>query len=168
MNQKADKRPPGRIKSSIVLRLNTRLFFRLLGIYLGMDLLLTLLFTGGMFIWSERRCAEVSGLVQERGVPTAEATRWMEAGDYIVNAGEGGHEGWRLPNWMPAPDETAEGARYFNPGDTSLFFGLVRFQHGGDVSYTVEMPNGGDPYAITLDLAAPVTFFVFVSRIRCV
>ncbi|MBC5737407.1 sensor histidine kinase [Lawsonibacter faecis] len=168
MNQKTDKRPPGRIKSSIVLRLNTRLFFRLLGIYLGMDILLTLLFTGGMFIWSEQRCTEIDQLVQERGVPTAEATRWMEAGDYIVSAGTGPHEGWQLPEWMPAPDETGDGTRYFNPGDTSLFFGLLRFRHGGTTSYTVEMPNDGQPYAITLDLSSPVTFFVFVTRILLV
>ena len=32
MAHRANKRPPGRIKSSIVARLNTRLFFRLLGI----------------------------------------------------------------------------------------------------------------------------------------
>ena len=40
--KQAERRPPGRIKSSIVARLNTRLFFRLLGIYFTMDLLLTL------------------------------------------------------------------------------------------------------------------------------
>ena len=43
MAHRANKRPPGRIKSSIVARLNTRLFFRLLGIYFCMDLLLCLL-----------------------------------------------------------------------------------------------------------------------------
>ena len=43
MAHRANKRPPGRIKSSIVARLNTRLFFRLLGIYFTMDLLLLFL-----------------------------------------------------------------------------------------------------------------------------
>ena len=54
MAHRANKRPPGRIKSSIVARLNTRLFFRLLGIYFTMDLLLLFLFCGGLFVWSEQ------------------------------------------------------------------------------------------------------------------
>ena len=41
-------KPPGRLRSSIVARLNFRLFLRLLGIYFSTDLLLTLLFAGGV------------------------------------------------------------------------------------------------------------------------
>ena len=85
--KQAERRPPGRIKSSIVARLNTRLFFRLLGIYFTMDLLLTLLFCGGLFMWAEGQAAQISALVEERGVPTAEATEWMGAGSYTVVAG---------------------------------------------------------------------------------
>ena len=87
MAHRANKRPPGRIKSSIVARLNTRLFFRLLGIYFTMDLLLLILFCGGLFVWSEQQAAQISTLVEERGVPSAEATEWMTAGDYTVTAG---------------------------------------------------------------------------------
>ena len=65
--KQAERRPPGRIKSSIVARLNTRLFFRLLGIYFTMDLLLTLLFCGGLFVWAEGQAAQISALVEERG-----------------------------------------------------------------------------------------------------
>ena len=85
--KQAERRPPGRIKSSIVARLNTRLFFRLLGIYFTMDLLLTILFCGGLFVWAEGQAAQISALVEERGVPTAEATEWMGAGSYTVVAG---------------------------------------------------------------------------------
>ena len=77
MAHRANKRPPGRIKSSIVARLNTRLFFRLLGIYFTMDLLLLFLFCGGLFVWSEQQAAQISTLVEERGVPSAEATEWI-------------------------------------------------------------------------------------------
>ena len=48
MTRNPNNKPPGRIRSSIVARLNTRLFFRLLGIYFCMDLLLCLLFSGGL------------------------------------------------------------------------------------------------------------------------
>ena len=55
MAHRANKRPPGRIKSSIVARLNTRLFFRLLGIYFTMDLLLLFLFGQRFFTESIER-----------------------------------------------------------------------------------------------------------------
>ena len=84
MAHRANKRPPGRIKSSIVARLNTRLFFRLLGIYFTMDLLLLFLFCGGLFVWSEQQAAQISTLVEERGVPSADTIPWMEASDYTI------------------------------------------------------------------------------------
>ncbi|WP_186565464.1 sensor histidine kinase [Lawsonibacter celer] len=160
--------PPGRIKSSIVARLNTQLFFRLLGIYFCTDLLLTLLFWGGVFLWSEGRAAEICQLVADRGVPTAEATEWMTAGDYVVSAGPAGEEaGLALPDWLPAPAETDQARRWFHPGDLDLFF-LVTFRTGGSTEYTLELPNQGEPYTIRLDLSAQAAFFVYASRILVV
>lgn len=80
-----NKTPPSGAKSqSLVLRLNTRLFFRQLGIFLCMDLLLVVLALMGQLMWAEKRCADVAQLVQERGVPTAEAVPWMAASDYTI------------------------------------------------------------------------------------
>lgn len=65
-----NKTPPSGAKSqSLVLRLNTRLFFRQLGIFLCMDLLLVVLALMGQLMWAEKRCADVAQLVQERGCP---------------------------------------------------------------------------------------------------
>ena len=153
MAHRANKRPPGRIKSSIVARLNTRLFFRLLGIYFTMDLLLLFLFCGGLFVWSEQQAAQISTLVEERGVPSAEATEWMTAGDYTVTAGTPEADGLRLPGWLPSPEETRGGVRYFNPGTVDLLL-LVTFSSGDATSYTLQMP-GDEPYAIRLDLTPP-------------
>ena len=119
MAHRANKRPPGRIKSSIVARLNTRLFFRLLGIYFTMDLLLLFLFCGGLFVWSEQQAAQISTLVEERGVPSAEATEWMTAGDYTVTAGTPEADGLRLPGWLPSPEG--------DPGRRAL----LQPRHGG-------------------------------------
>ena len=107
--KQAERRPPGRIKSSIVARLNTRLFFRLLGIYFTMDLLLTLLFCGGLFVWAEGQAAQISALVEERGVPTAEATEWMGAGSYTVVAGapEELETGWEESSDTPVLTDMA-------------------------------------------------------------
>ena len=54
-----NKTPPSGAKSqSLVLRLNTRLFFRQLGIFLCMDLLLVVLALMGQLMWAEKRCAD--------------------------------------------------------------------------------------------------------------
>ena len=129
--------------SSLVLKLNTRLFFRLLGIFLCMDILLAVLTLGGVFYWAESRCAEVAGLVRERGVPTQEALLWMEAGDYTLTPLDRQPRGLSLAEtfpWLPRYEETAEGLRSYD---------LNHY-------YTVELPNGGQPYAITLDLSGLV------------
>ena len=157
-------KPPGRLRSSIVARLNFRLFLRLLGIYFSTDLLLTLLFAGGVVVWSERQCGDIAALVEERGVPSAEATLWMAAGDYTVTAGEGEPAGVRLPHWLPWPAATGGGERYLDPGEIHLF-SLLAIYSGGTTSYTLQLPNGAEPYAITLDLERPVTLGVFGLRI---
>ena len=74
MSRQKKENNVGRIKSSIVLRLNSRLFLRLLGIYVFMDLLLSVLAFGGLMVWSENQCADIAALVEERGVRPGEIT----------------------------------------------------------------------------------------------
>ena len=70
--------------SSLAFRLNFGFFFRQLGVFLLLDLLIFLLAMGGMFLYAENRCAQVAGLVAERGVPSDDALAWMEASDYTI------------------------------------------------------------------------------------
>ena len=161
MARKKD-RGKGKAASSLVARLNVRLFFRLLGIYLLLDLLLTALFCGGLLAWAEGQAARLDALAAERGVPSAEATAWMEAGSYTVSAGASDLEGIPLPGWLPGP---AEGkARYFDPGTVDLL-PLVTFSTGGATSYTLVTDCQGEPYTIRLDLSRPAAIFVFAARV---
>ena len=135
-----NKTPPSGAKSqSLVLRLNTRLFFRQLGIFLCMDLLLVVLALMGQLMWAEKRCADVAQLVQERGVPTAEAVPWMAASDYTIIPLDREPKGVDVGElgWFSGREATADGLRTY-----------VLFSY-----YTVELPNGGEPYAITVDLS---------------
>ena len=129
--------------SSLAFRLNFGFFFRQLGVFLLMDLLIFLLAMGGMFLYAENRCAQVAGLVAERGVPTREALEWMEASDYTITplkAEEGGNRtggGTLLPlPFLPQYPELEDGVRTW---DITSY-------------YTIELPNGGEPYAITVDM----------------
>ena len=135
-----NKTPPSGAKSqSLVLRLNTRLFFRQLGIFLCMDLLLVVLALMGQLMWAEKRCADVAQLVQGRGVPTAEAVPWMAASDYTIIPLDREPKGVDVGElgWFSGGEATADGLRTY-----------VLFSY-----YTVELPNGGEPYAITVDLS---------------
>ena len=65
----------------------------------------------------------------------------MTAGDYTVTAGTPEADGLRLPGWLPSPEETRGGVRYFNPGTVDLLL-LVTFSSGDATSYTLQMPGG--------------------------
>ena len=130
--------------SSLAFRLNVGFFFRQLGIFFVMDLLLLAMSMFGMTIYAENRCAEVVALVNQRGVPSAEALAWMEASDYTITPLDREPEGidYTLTQWMPAAHwATAEGLRTWN---------LSSY-------YTVEMPNNGKPYAVTVDVSGLFT-----------
>ena len=159
-----DRRGTKRVGSSLVARLNVRLFFRLLGIYLLLDLLLTALFCGGLIAWAEGQAARLNHLVEERGAPSAEATEWMEAGSYTITAGEAEPEGFRLPGWLPCPAGMEGTDRYFDPGTADLL-PLVTFSTGGATSYTLVTEHGGQPCTIRLDLSRPAAIFVFAGRV---
>ena len=130
--------------SSLAFRLNFGFFFRQLGVFLLMDLLLFVLATVGMFLYAENRCAQVAGLVAERGVPSDDALAWMEASDYTITPldpdawigqGQGGVL-FSLP-FLP---------RYAALEDGVRFWDIASY-------YTVELPNDGEPYAITVDMS---------------
>lgn len=162
------KKSMGRVKSSIVRQLNARLFFRLLGIYFCMDLLLLGLCAGGIFFWAEGTCADVQTLVAERGVPSAEASVWMSAGDYVVSALDRDPNGvqvkW-LNSWIP--QETTDGYLSFQKGEQNWFFDLWGSHPGQGTTLTFEF-FGTPAYAITLNLERPVTIAVYAGRVLLV
>ena len=131
--------------SSLVFRLNFGFFFRQLLIFIFMDLLLFFMVTVGIFLYAESRCASVAALVEERGVPSADAIAWMEASDYTITPlsdsffSEPAVEGYALFPLpvLPQYPELEGGIRTW---DLSSY-------------YTITLPNRGEPYAITVNLS---------------
>lgn len=130
--------PLGGAKTSLAFRLNLGFFFRQLGVFLMMDLLLLGMAAFGMFLYGETRCADVAALVEERGVPSAEALPWIEASDYTISLLDREPEGisFSLP-WITPRPETQQALRSYD---------LTSY-------YTVELVQDGIPYAITVSLA---------------
>ena len=130
--------------SSLALRLNIGFFLRQLGIFLVMDLLLLVLSVFGITLYAENRCADAVELVNLRGVPSEDALAWMEASDYTITplAREPEGHDYTVTTWLPICRlETRDGLRSWN---------LSSF-------YTVEMPNSGQPYAVTVDVSGIFT-----------
>ena len=130
--------------SSLALRLNIGFFLRQLGIFLVMDLLLLVLAIFGMSLYAENRCADVVELVNQRGVPSEDALAWMEASDYTITPLDRNPEGieYTVTSWLPTSRwETVDGLRTW---ELSSY-------------YTIELPNNGRPYAVTVDTSGIFT-----------
>lgn len=170
-SHEAKGRRTGLTHSSLVLRLNVSLLTRLLGIYLFMDVLLLLLTGGGILFWADRQCTDVAKLVEQRGVPSAEATEWMEAGDYTVTALDEAPDraGFQLNSlyfsFGSLEGDPLAGSLRTLELNSPLLFGPWTLHPGRNAAYTVSVPNDGNPYSITLHLERPVGLAVLAGRV---
>ncbi len=142
--------------SSLAFRLNFGFLLRQLAMFAVMDFLLFAMVAVGFFLYGENRCAEVMDLVEERGVPTADTIPWMEASDYTIEPLDRPPHGYPYSpaSWLPWP---REGRRYTQEEldffvDEGLEPGVYR---SWDLSsyYRVELYQGMEPYAITVDMS---------------
>lgn len=165
---KAAKDPASGTGTSLVARLNSRLMFRLLGIYVGMDLLLVLLFTVGVLFSSYHRVEGIATLVEERGIPSPQATLWMEAGDYTVTALDRPPQGTPLPVAV-GEDLVSQGLYSFQKGARPWLWGAWGGSPGEGCRVTAELyDRDGEPYAVTLDLSGPISIAVYAARVLLV
>ena len=158
--QTQTQQAPETVHSTISMRLNARLFLRLLGVFLVLDLILLLLVGFGITAWADGWAAQIAAEVQENGIPAEENRPWMEAGGYTVTRLSRAPEGkrWKPLNGGDWPEEAGEGLRSVAL-DASLF-GPVK-----SAVYTVELPNGGEPYAISLDMTRPAAILAVTMRL---
>ena len=157
-------RPPSRLKSSIVARLNAQLFFRLLGIYLFLDLLLILLFCGGLLVWSEGQAAHIAVQVEEQGLPVPEDEAWTQAAGFTLTDGTAPARGYSLPTILTDHLDPPEAPRYFEPGDLDPVR-LFSFRTGEATRYTIQLERAEGPYTLALDLTRPARIFCFAARV---
>ena len=130
--------PVGAVRSSIATRLNVSLLLRQLVFFLLLDLLLAGLALCGTVFYAESRCVDVAALVEQRGIPSADALSWMETSDYTILLLDRPPQGYQAPAlpFLPVRTETADALRSWGP----------------DLHYQLELNTGGQTYAIQLDL----------------
>lgn len=123
---------------SLAKKLKNRLFFRMLGTMLALDVLLLCLCAGGCFVWAEDRLAGAARLVESQGLPRGQAALWARAGGCRVEELDRPPQGARLRFFLP-DEATREGLRSFS------------FQK---MTYTLEQETSkGQAYSVALELS---------------
>jgi two-component system, OmpR family, sensor histidine kinase ArlS len=109
----ASNRIGSKIRFSIVWKLNTKLFFRMLGLFLVLNLLLCLTASLGLFMRVEQTAARAIEKVIETGLPNSDAQSWLELTDYSISPYTGIVDGYRIPKDLQPylPGQTAEAVR---------------------------------------------------------
>ncbi|NLB51904.1 MAG: sensor histidine kinase, partial [Syntrophomonadaceae bacterium] len=74
-----------KIKFSIVWKLNLKLFFRILGIFLALDIMLILLLLSGLIIRAEQTAAMTVDMLNQTGLPSPEAESWLKITEYSIS-----------------------------------------------------------------------------------
>ena len=150
--------------SSLAARLNARLWVRLLGIFLCLDLILLALGAGGLLYCAQRRCADTAALVEEYGLPDESAGQWLTgAGGCTVTALDRAPEGW---DWsaLPLPGAVRRASHSIS---AERFPALLAFWRtgAGALRYTVELQGGGAAYAVTADITLPFRCLALVMEL---
>ncbi len=132
----------GKVRQSISRRMNTRLFWRLVGMFLSLDIFLCLITAGGLVYYSEHRAAAAFTALSEAGPP--EQSGWQALSNISVSETGGEYGGVRFP----APFS------YLLPAITRN--GARQIMITGDVGNTVIEQLEGLTYAVTVGLDGSV------------
>lgn len=145
-----------RMRQSIVLNLNIRLFFRYLGIFISMDVLLCALFAGGLFFYAESVSAKYALAAKTAGAPGSGELAFTEAAGFRLAPAEADTKGYVPPEAFRFlfPEATAAAARSIRLGtDGTWWESLIGSEY-------VVVPAGmAPPLAIIFSLEGPLRLF---------
>lgn len=142
-----------KVAGSLAKKLKNRLFLRMLGTVLALDVLLLALWAGGMFVFGEGRLAQTARLIEAQGLPVGQAQVWAAASGCRVEALKREPQGRPLRFFIP-DEATREGLR------------TLDWRQG---RYTLEQKDsGGAAYAVTWEFGrargiAGVCFLVLLA-----
>jgi two-component system sensor histidine kinase ArlS len=146
-----------RVRSSIAKKLNMRLFFRLVAIFLGLDVTIALITGICLFIYSEQTGLKAARTLVIYGAPE-QSTAWEAYSSVAVREYEGEIFGFAPPEWLADKllEPLSRAARSVEvPDDIWKVTGPE-----GPVSYRFLMERAGAVYEIKVSLG---TFFRFFN-----
>jgi signal transduction histidine kinase len=145
----------GKVRQSISRRMNTRLFWRLVGMFLSLDIFLCLITAGGLVYYSERRAAAAYTALSEAGPPEQNGWQALSNISVLKTGGEYGGVRFPAPFSYLLPAQTRGGARQIMiTGDVDTFF-----QQLEGLTYVVTVGLEGSVYRISVSLGPFMRIF---------
>jgi two-component system, OmpR family, sensor histidine kinase ArlS len=137
-----------RIKFSIVWKLNIKLFFRTLGLFLVLDVFLFLGITAGLLVCAEKTMATASEVLNQTGLPNQDAENWLALTGYSVTPQTAEAKGIHLPPPFKTffPKQTVSGVRSIDWGNSE---GLNEWGKLLGITYNVTIQANNRFYTIS-------------------
>lgn len=138
-----------RIRFSIVWKLNLKLFFRMLGLFLVLDVFLGLMAATGVIVRLEQTAAAAAEILNQTGLPTSDAENWLALSDCSVSLQTKDPTGFQIPTPLQKylNQLTASGVRSI---ELTEIEGLTAWGQIKDVTYNVTFENNNRSYRISL------------------
>ena len=147
---------PGRIRYSITRKLNNKMFFRLLGLFFSLNIMICIIAAAALAFYCEKRVITTLEMLVEYEPPVAgEWTRL--SGIDVRSMQQPSIENtlpWPFTGYLPyEPDAAARGFRLSTGG---WFYDTV-----GSISYVVVITTGGALYEIELFIGPFLLYFMY-------
>lgn len=168
MKNNTTNTPPNRfsnqLRSSIVWKLNAKLFFRTLGLFWGLNIILLAASVAGLFWHTEQIIADVTETLVQSGMPSAEAKDWLALNGYSISLQAGEAKGFHMPENLQKylSPQTATAARSFDlPEPKILALGeLLR-----EFTYNVTVETDDITYLISYHPQRILNIFIQIFAI---
>ena len=147
-----------KIRTSIVWKLNVKLIFRTLRLFITVNLILCLVSAAGLIVHAELTVAAVAEKLNQTGLPTPDAENWLELTGYSVSLQTEQPEGFQLPKALQThlTKQLVSGVRSI---EIPEWEGLALREQLKGVTYNVALQNSKGSYLISVHLQETLQIF---------
>jgi len=147
--------PGGKIRVSITRKLNTKLFFRLLGLFLSLNIMICIVSAAALAFYCENKVISALEMISENELPAT--GQWMELAGMAVRSlpahSLGGNFEWPFSKYLSYETESAiRGYRATGGG----FRETIR-----SITYVVNVGVNGSVYEIELYIGNFIFYFIY-------
>ena len=138
-----------KIRFSLVMKLNVKLFFRILVLFLVLDMLLCLVSAAGLIMRAEQTVAAAAERLNQTGLPTPYLEDWLALSGLSVSMPTGEAKGFQIPKALQTflSKQTASGVRSI---DLPPSEGLTLWRQLEGVTYNVTIDASSRTYLISI------------------
>ncbi|MFZ3131204.1 MAG: HAMP domain-containing sensor histidine kinase [Desulfosporosinus sp.] len=147
------------IRFSLVMKLNLKLLFRRLELFLVLDLILCLASAAGLIVRTEQTAAAAAEMLNQTGLPAPEAQDWLTLTGLSVSLPTEGPKGFQIPTPFRThfSRQTVSGVRSIALPDSE---DLTLWQQLEGVTYNVTPDDSKGSYRISVNPLETLRIFV--------